>query len=394
MEKRKAMMKRPNILLIIGCCALILLSCLKNEVSDNSQKKAESSDWRIFRGDSRLSGIAEGKLPERFELLWSFKTEDDIKSSPVIGSDRVYIGSDDGNVYALNLNDGTKIWNYDTGSAVEAPPLLVDQIVYVGNLYGTLFAVDALTGEFKWRYETDSQISGSANWVTTSNGKDKWILVGSYDNMMHCVHAATGEKMWGYETDNYINGAPATDGSYIIFGGCDAHLHVVAAETGQKIAGIDAESYIAGSAALIEERAYLGHYGDKLICIDISEKKVVWEYFDEEEGAAFFSSPAVSDDRVVIGSRDMSLHCVRRKDGQRIWKFCTRDDVDSSPVICDNKVVVGSTDGRLYIVNLLDGTEVWSYEIGASITSSPAVAGEMIVIGAEDGRVYAFGGVQ
>ncbi|MCP4231904.1 MAG: PQQ-binding-like beta-propeller repeat protein, partial [bacterium] len=168
-------------------------------------------------------------------------------------------------------------------------------------------------------------------------------------------------------------------------------LHILSTLDGKKKGEVNAGSYIPGSAALVENRAYVGHYGNQLICIDIENKKIAWEYGDKKHGGAFFSSPAVSKEHVVIGSRDGYLHCVNRQSGRKTWTFRTRDDVDSSPVIAGEKVIVGSSDGRLYSVNLKDGKEVWSYEIGAAITGCPAVTAGLIVIGAQDGRIYAFG---
>jgi outer membrane protein assembly factor BamB len=208
---------------------------------------------------------------------------------------------------------------------------------------------------------------------------------------MYCFDAATGKLKWTYETDHYINGSPATDGENVVFGGCDEKLHIVNVLDGTKKGEVWAGSYIPGSAALVGNRAYLGHYDNKLVCIDIIEKRIVWEYEDRENGGAFFSSPAVGKDHVVIGSRDGYLHCVNRETGEKIWTFRTRDEIDSSPVIAGNRVIVGSMDGRLYVVNLKDGKKIWSYEIGAAIIGCPAVAGGFIVVGAEDGRVYAFG---
>ena len=64
---------------------------------------APATDWPMFRGGPALTGIAEGSLPEHLGLLWTFKTAGPVKSSPAIVSDRVFVGSDDGNVYALAL---------------------------------------------------------------------------------------------------------------------------------------------------------------------------------------------------------------------------------------------------------------------------------------------------
>lgn len=368
---------------------LSALYCSQPEKQDRSNEK--TAFWPIFRGDTRLSGYTEEPLPENLRLLWSFKTEDEIKSTPVIAMGQVFIGSTDGNVYALNLARKEKTWTFDTGDDIEAPPMFLDSTIYIGSLNGIFYALDAATGRLKWQFQADDEIFGSASWVPAPSGKDNWILVGSYDNKMYCLSALTGELQWTYETENFINGAPATDGNIAVFGGCDAYLHIVSVRDGRQVAKVDAGSYIAGSAALFNGHAYLGHYGEKLISINIARQSIEWEYGDEENGAAFFSSPAVDDEYVVIGCRDKNLHCVDRHTGKQLWRFRTRDDVDGSPVICKDKVVFGSTDGRLYIVNLNNGRETWSYEIGAAIIGSPAVTGGKIVVGAEDGLVYVFG---
>jgi len=383
-------MRKCRHIALLFLIPVLLASCSKKE-GQEKVLDVETVRWPIYRGDSRLSGIAEGELPEELTLLWSFQTESWIISSPVLGFGRVYIGSSDGKLYSLSLTDGSKVWEFDTGDDIEASPLLLDEAIYVGNLSGEFFSLDAHTGQVRWRYKCTNSIYGSANWVRSPKDQKHLILVGSYDNRIYCLDAATGKLNWSYETDNYINGAPATDGVHVVFGGCDELLHILSALDGKKTGEVWAGSYIPGSAALVENRAYLGHYGNKLVCIDTDEKKIVWEYEDKDHPDAFFSSPAVGKDRVLIGSRDGYLHCVDRNRGEKIWAFQSRDDVDSSPVISGNKVVFGSMDGRLYVVDLKNGKEIWSYEIGAAIFGCPAVAGGFVIIGADDGRVYAFG---
>jgi outer membrane protein assembly factor BamB len=383
-------MRKYRYIALLLLLPALLTSCSKKE-SKEKILDVEAVSWPIFRGDPMLSGMAEDELLAELTLLWSFKTESWIISSPVMGFGRVYIGSSDGKVYSINLTDGSKVWEFDTGDDIEASPLLLDGAIYVGNLSGEFFSLDAHTGQVRWKYKCDNSIYGSANWVRNPKDQKPLILVGSYDNRIYCMDAATGKLNWSYETDNYINGAPATDGVHVVFGGCDELLHILSVLDGTKIGEVWAGSYIPGSVSLVENRAYLGHYDNKLVCIDTEEKKIVWEYEDKDHPDAFFSSPAVGKDRVLIGSRDGYLHCVNRKNGEKIWAFQSRDDIDSSPVISGNKVVFGSMDGRLYVVNLKDGKEIWSYEIGAAIFGCPAVAGGFIVIGADDGRVYAFG---
>jgi eukaryotic-like serine/threonine-protein kinase len=380
-----------QLLYLIAAVCLLVVNCSGPELSGDRHSQIATAYWPIFRGDQQLSGVTDTPLPDDLSLLWSFATEYDIISSPVIGHGNVYIGSTDGKVYCIALLDGAKIWEYNTEDDIEASPLLLDNTIYIGNLSGMFVALDARTGQLKWSYDIQSEIMGSANWVAGTDGEQPSILVGCYDTRMYSFDAGTGELQWTYETDYYINGAPATDGRHVVFGGCDEMLYIVSVADGTQKGAVWAGSYIAGSAALVDGRAYLGHYDSKLVCIDIAEQNIVWEYEDKETRGEYFSSPAIGKDRVIIGSRDYYLHCVERKTGRRIWKFQTRDEIDSSPVIAGDRVVACSTDGRVYILNLADGAEVWSYEVGSAILGSPAVTGGMIVVGAEDGRIYAFG---
>ena len=372
----------------------ILWGCSGDSINDSRSSRSKdltAASWPVFRGDPTLSGIAVDPIPDKLELKWSFKTGSWIVSTPVIGFGHVFIGSTDGLVYSIDLATGNKKWEFDTEDDIEASPLILETMVYIGNLSGELFALDAHSGEVRWKANCGNSIYGSANWVRDSDGEGYKIIVGSYDARLYCFDSATGELEWTYETDNYINGAPATDGEVMVLGGCDELLHIISVKDGIKLGDVWAGSYIPGSAALVDKRAYVGHYDNQLVCIDVVKKEIVWIYEDKERGGPFFSSPAIGEERIVIGSRDTFLHCIDRQTGQGIWTFRTRDEIDSSPVLSGDKVVVGSVDGRLYIVNLEDGRELWSYEIGAALIGSPAVAGGFIVIGSDDGTVYAFG---
>lgn len=237
--------------------------------------------------------------------------------------------------------------------------------------------------------QTGDRILGAPNWVKSPDGSALWILVGSYDFKLHCVDAGTGRSNWVYETGNYINGSPAVFANQTVFGGCDAILHVIGLAKGEQVKEVEAGAYIAGSVAVADHRAYVGQYENEFLGVDLAEGKVLWRYKDRS--FPYFSSPAVTADKVVFGGRDKRLHCVARADGRPLWTFATRGKVDSSPVVCGNKVAVGSDDGRLYVVSLAEGKELWSYEIGRPVTASPAIVEGQIVIGSEDGGVYAFG---
>ncbi len=96
-----------------------------------SDTSALHSQWPMFRGNPALNGWASGRLEDSLRLYWKFKTDDEIKSSPVISAGVVYIGSGDGRLYALQQKNGKVKWSYQTPDAIEAPPYWIDNLFVV-----------------------------------------------------------------------------------------------------------------------------------------------------------------------------------------------------------------------------------------------------------------------
>ena len=115
---------------------------------------------------------------------------------------------------------------------------------------------------------------------------------------------------------------------------------------------------------------------------------VKWEFRDKD--FPYFTSPAVTADRVYAGGDDKRLHCLDRANGEEKWVFRARDKVASSPVVAGGVVIFGADDGRVYVLDAATGEEKWSYEIGAPVKASPAVVGGRILVGADEGVLYCF----
>jgi hypothetical protein len=52
----------------------------------------------------------------------------------------VYVGSADGNLYALNARTGARLWNYTTGSYIASSPTVANGVVYVGSVDGKVYS--------------------------------------------------------------------------------------------------------------------------------------------------------------------------------------------------------------------------------------------------------------
>jgi len=417
-------MKRHPILLIISSFIIYTLiigafnACTQDEAKEQTKLQPQSQQnnhWPMFHNEPGLSGALDLELPNALKLRWTFKTKDMIKSSPAIGDGRVFIGSYDGHLYALDIKTGKEIWRFFCEDGVESSPCLLEDVVYFGACDAHLYALEAKTGKLIWKYETGDKILGGVNWARIEGEERVRLLVGSYDSCVHCVDSTNGKKIWIYESDHFINGMPAVKDGLAVFGGCDAHVHIVSAETGKAQAKVEAGAPIAGAPAMDQDQIFVGHYEGELLCLGAANQepaianpeletakqdpdtenteptaathKILWRY--EGEGA-FFSTPALSKDYLYVGSRDQNIHCINRKTGEKVWTFQTQEEVDSSPILCKDKLLVGSCDGRFYMISADNGEEIWSYEIGQPITASPGVGGGKVIIGAEDGVVYAF----
>jgi len=73
---------------------------------------------------------------------WIFTAGDNIRSSPALGDDALYLGCDDGRLYAVDATTGQKLWDFPTGDKITSSPALVGDTIYVGSHDGKLYAIE------------------------------------------------------------------------------------------------------------------------------------------------------------------------------------------------------------------------------------------------------------
>jgi outer membrane protein assembly factor BamB len=114
---------------------------------------------------------------------------------------------------------------------------------------------------------------------------------------------------------------------------------------------------------------------------------VAWSYKTDGE---IWSSPAVVDGVVYIGSDDNKVYALDAITGTKIWSHGTSGDVRSSPTVWRGMVIVGSNDDKIVALSTLTGNKVWNYHISDDVgRASPLVSGSTVYIGARDGNFYA-----
>jgi outer membrane protein assembly factor BamB len=317
--------------------------------------------------------------------IWEFKTGAAIVfSSPAIGSDgTVYVGSQDGKLYAINGKSGVKLWEFKTTHVVDSSPAIgSDGTVYVGA--GVLYAINGKSGVKLWEFVTGSAVSSSP-----AIGSDGTVYVGSYDNKLYAINGKSGVKLWEYVTRGTVESSPAigSDGTVYV-GSDDKKLYAINGKSGIKLWEFETGGKVVSSPAIGSDgTVYVGSNDNKLYAINGKSGVKLWEF---RTGGAVKSSPAIGPDGTVyVGSFDKKLYAINGKSGVKLWEFVTGRYVFSSPAIgSDGTVYVGSD--VLYAINGKSGVKLWEFETWRGVNSSPAIGSDgTVYVGAEDWKLYA-----
>src|SRR4051794_17031688 len=87
--------------------ALLLSSICLLASRANAQATTPENVWPQFRGNSQLTAASHAFVPRDLRLLWTYEAGESIESSAAIVDGTVYVGSQSGDLVALDLGDGS-----------------------------------------------------------------------------------------------------------------------------------------------------------------------------------------------------------------------------------------------------------------------------------------------
>jgi outer membrane protein assembly factor BamB len=83
----------------------------------------------------------------------------------------IYLGGNDGALYAISTEDGSILWRYQTGGETLSPAIQADDLVYVGASDGYVYALNADDGVLRWRSFVSVETITSYNLKLTRSNK-------------------------------------------------------------------------------------------------------------------------------------------------------------------------------------------------------------------------------
>jgi outer membrane protein assembly factor BamB len=357
------------------------------------------ADALMFRGDPQHSGVYESSGDAKFNRVkWKFQTGGMVFSSPAVASGVVYVGSTDGNLYAIDLASGKQQWKFATKSRITSSPAVVDGLVYFVAYDGYLYAVNASDGQLKWKFQSvgerryaGTHLHGSQPAAETMpdpfdfylSSPVLWngtVLFGSGDGNIYSLNAASGTLNWKFKTGDVVHASPAVADGMLFIGSWDTYFYALDATTGKERwrfkTGDDPEIHnqigIQSSASVVNGMVYFGCRDSNFYALDAKTGQKVWSF--SNHGSWVISSPAVADGTVYFGTSDSGLfHALDAKTGSPVFSLKFQGwPMFSSPAIAGNMVYIGSHIGQLFAIDRTTKTRAWTFQTDASKLNGPA----------------------
>ncbi len=345
----------------------------------------------MFRGTPAHLGVADGPAPTLERVVWRFKTDGRVLSSPAVVGDAVYIASTDGRLYAVDRATGRERWRYATQGPISSSPAVASGLVFISSVDGFVHAVDAATGERRWRFATRGERRFTAPGIHGAIPRSERmpdpfdvflssptivgdvLYVGSGDQHVYALDVQSGAQRWAFATGDVVHASPTVVGGVVYIGSWDRNLYALDAATGRErwryTTGADTVIYnqvgIASSAAVAGGIVFVGGRDGHFHAVDAATGALRWKH--DNNGGWTIGSPAVRDGVVYFATSDgRRFKALDAATGARRFDLANPAISFSSPTLAGNLAFYGTSDGWIRGVDLRSGQAAGGFQTDGS----------------------------
>ena len=366
--------------------------------------------------------------------IWSYTVGYRIRSTPAVVGTTVYLGPDDGFVYAFNANTGALLWKTPAPGAwttsmpgeitwtpawqPRSSPIIDSGVLYVGSMDGKVYALDAYTGVTKWTQTIGNAtfpVGGTAC-VANSTVYIAGGINGTTNGYLYAFNQASGSLKWSisYNSARSAVGTPIAVGDYL-FIGTDSGGHslwMLNATTGAQIAraglslstgstpAVFTPTYRASTPVELKSGTVLGGVSggvNQTYIVNGTQTRTYDMVFAVE--GMHISAWAVIYNQTNLGNSTQSSSPNRfiwngTTVMNRIWYQWIGHQIFSSLTLAEDltgfKLYGGSDVNSVSCLNATSGNPLSSYSTGAPVFGVIAVYDSMLFAGSHDKILYAF----
>lgn len=232
--------------------------------------------FALKKDSGKLEWIASGNPTQAIDL-WDY-----YRAGPVAGKDKIFWGTEDGNLVALEPNTGKVIWDFPTDGAIHMSPVLVDNKILAGNFKGKVFAIDPDNGKQIWSFQAkgsdyfpDAEFQKSP---TVENGK---VHIGSRDTRLYVLDLETGKEIWEFtETGgSWIIASPLVFQDKVFFGSSDTYkFYALDRSSGEEIWSIRTFTRSYATPLPYQNTVLMAGFDGKIGAYEAASGDLIWEY--------------------------------------------------------------------------------------------------------------------
>lgn len=330
--------------------------------------------------------------------------------TPLVAYDKVYTANRKGDSYALDAETGQELWSVDLSdlegtrgffdgvvpALVNGGPVAGINKVFYGTENGDVYALDSETGEMSWK----SQVKGE---VVSAPAIDSGILViNSASGILKAFNASNGEEVWNVVQDVPAltlrgTSAPVISSGGVILGTAAGELTVYILESGQQ--GWTAEvGEATGSTELegvIDVDVKPLVYGDKiyaissrgnLVSIELRTGRVLWK-----RKYSSYRNLAMKGNTLFLTDLKGHVYAINRNNGLERWsQLALTNRGVTGPLVDGKNIVVGDYQGYLHWLDIETGDFVARHYVdGSGIYSTPSITKGVIYAQSRAGNLQA-----
>ena len=266
-----------------------------------------------------------------------------VYGTPVLDNGIIIVGSYDGKLHAVSIDDGRLVETEPVTEEFVAGPVYHNGVVYIGGSDGNMYAyrVENMSGgtvsfELEWKRELGSKI-----WSTAVVYQDI-LIFGSLDHNVYGLDVNNGDTIWTYETGGAIASSPLVEGGTAYIGSFDSTFYAIYAESG----------------------------------------KEKWRF--TESSNWYWATPIIFEGYVYAASLDGKVYSLDAVTGDKKWESVSDGPIVGTPVIVRDMIIFGSTDGKIYVSDLYSGNVLNTCDIGETVETPLLSIGDDIYFGARD----------
>ena len=261
-------------------------------------------DGKIFIGD--IDGFFYC-FDQKGKELWKIETMGEISGAANFYKGHVLFGSQDANLYLLNVDDGTEVWKHETPDQIRCSTTVAGNRAFVAGCDGFLHVIELDSGKEIGNVNINSPTQ------STPAALDDQVFFGTEQAEFIGVDWKTAKATWSFADDNgqaSVRGSAAVTKGHVVFGARNRQVYSVSPITGKKNWAVTLKANVDASPIIVGDHVYVGSTDGRFYKLSLANGEKVWE---KQFNGGFLSSPAAAFGKLVIATDRGVVYCLGKK---------------------------------------------------------------------------------